>query len=185
MTGHTNCATRHPNGCLVPNIIMRFIVKGRKSSREFTFSYSGSAYFAIISITDVGSKNNIFNSNNKHLVDVCRVSFDDVDFGQENCITVADAKKILSFVDNNIDKVSFIIVQCEAGISRSAGVCAGLMKIYNGDDFEIFDNPKYCPNMSCYRTILETYFGSYNEEEANNKFLHNVEIARKYEGWDD
>jgi hypothetical protein len=123
---------------------MRFIVKGRKSSREFTFSYSGSAYFAIISITDVGSKNNIFNSNNKHLVDVCRVSFDDVDFGQENCITVEDAKKILSFVNNNIDKVSFIIVQCEAGISRSAGVCAGLMKIYNGDDFEI------CMPLNCY-----------------------------------
>jgi predicted protein tyrosine phosphatase len=162
---------------------MLFIVMNRRIASKITFNYSGDSDFAIISITDVNSEENVFDENNNHLVGICRVKFDDVDFGDKNCITSDDAKKILSFVDSKVGKVSFIIVQCEAGISRSAGVCAGLMKIYNGDDFEIFDNPKYCPNMSCYRTILETYFGSYNEEEANNKFLHNVEIAREYEDW--
>lgn len=157
----------------------------RKSASKLTFDYSGDSDFAIVSITDVNTNDNVFDKNNKYLSGVCRVKFDDVDFGEENCITVDDAKKILSFVESKIDKVSFIVVQCEAGISRSAGVCAGLMKIYNGDDFEIFDNPRYAPNMSCYRMILETYYGAYNSKEAEEKFWHNVEVTRKYEGWDD
>ena len=63
-----------------------------------------------------------------------------------------DAKNILNFVEKYRDKISLIICQCEAGISRSAGVAGALSKILNGDDTEIFK--KYLPNMLVYRTIL-------------------------------
>ena len=48
-----------------------------------------------------------------------------------------------------------IIVHCDAGISRSAGVAAGIMKALTGDDSPIFDSPRYRPNMWCYRKTLE------------------------------
>ena len=34
-------------------------------------------------------------------------------------------------------------------------LAAALMKYFNGDDSPIFDNPQYCPNMRCYRMVLE------------------------------
>ena len=53
---------------------------------------------------------------------------------------------------NTVDK---IIVHCGAGQSRSAGVAAAILKYYTGDDSKIFNNPRYTPNMLCYRRILE------------------------------
>lgn len=47
-----------------------------------------------------------------------------------------------------------IIVHCDAGISRSSGVAAAILKTYTGDDSQIFDSPRYRPNMRCYRLVL-------------------------------
>lgn len=66
-----------------------------------------------------------------------------------------DAEQILDFVDAFKDSVDTIVCQCEAGISRSAGVAGALAKIYNGNDQYYFDN--YIPNMRVYRTILNKY----------------------------
>jgi predicted protein tyrosine phosphatase len=66
------------------------------------------------------------------------------------------AQQILDFVTCFKDKVDMIVVHCEAGISRSAGVAGALSKILNGDDKYYFDH--YLPNMLVYRTILNTYF---------------------------
>lgn len=66
-----------------------------------------------------------------------------------------DAEKIAAFVMINKHNGRRFIVQCDAGVSRSAGVAAALMKYFNGDDSPIFDNPQYCPNMRCYRMVLE------------------------------
>ncbi len=66
------------------------------------------------------------------------------------------AEKILKFVDDNKNKVDLIICQCEAGISRSAGVAGALSKIFNNDDTFFFK--RYLPNRYVYRTILECYF---------------------------
>lgn len=151
------------------------------------YTYSPECIFdcIIISITDVGSSPNYFNKENKYVKAILPLQFDDVDYGQDNCITSEDARMIIDFVSKWINKVDLIIVHCEAGISRSAGVCSALMKIFNGSDFEIFDNPRYAPNMTCYRAVLESYFGSYNSKEAEEKFLHNISVTKEYEGWDD
>lgn len=47
-----------------------------------------------------------------------------------------------------------VIVHCDAGISRSSGVAAAILKAYTGDDSQIFNNPRYMPNMRCYRFVL-------------------------------
>ena len=40
----------------------------------------------------------------------------------------------------------------------NAGVAAAIMKALFGDDWEVFDNPKYVPNMTCYRTVLDAFY---------------------------
>ena len=50
---------------------------------------------------------------------------------------------------------SYVIVHCDAGISRSSGVAAAILKAKTGDDSQIFNSPKYRPNMRCYRIILD------------------------------
>lgn len=71
--------------------------------------------------------------------------------------TEKDAKDILDFLDVVKDKVDIIICNCKAGISRSSAVAAAILKILTGSDKEIFDNPRYVPNMFVYRTILNAW----------------------------
>jgi protein-tyrosine phosphatase len=138
----------------------------RRDASKYTFSSECIFDCIIVSITDAGSSSNNFNEENNYVKAILPLQFDDVDYGQKNCITSEDARMIIDFVLKWINKVNLVIVHCEAGVSRSAGVCAALMKIFNGSDFEIFNKPRYIPNMSCYRAILESYFKSYNSKEA-------------------
>lgn len=77
-------------------------------------------------------------------------------------ISEKDAKDIVSFVMKWYDKVDTIIVHCNAGISRSSGVCAAIMKAMTRDDSQIFENPRYMPNTTCYKVVLEEFM---KEEE--------------------
>ncbi len=65
------------------------------------------------------------------------------------------AQNIFDFVEIYKKDVNLIIVHCEAGISRSAGVAGALSLIYNGSDEYYFK--KYLPNMFVYRKILNMY----------------------------
>lgn len=161
---------------------MKFQVMSRANARRHSFR-SVMDDCVIVSISDVTSEPNRFHNNPK-IKGVCYLSFDDVEGDEANCMTRADAEKIINFVNEYVDKVDEIIVHCFAGISRSAGVCAALMLILTGDDMEIFNNPRFCPNMHCYRMMLETYFGSYNAKAADEKIKHNIALWRKAQGLD-
>jgi predicted protein tyrosine phosphatase len=66
------------------------------------------------------------------------------------------ARQIAGFAKEHEDKI--VICQCEAGISRSAGVAAALSKYFNNDDSEYFGDYVYCmydPNRRVYRMVLE------------------------------
>ena len=84
-----------------------------------------------------------------------------------------DILKIASMSDD----IETIIVNCEAGISRSAGVAAALANIINEDDSRYFK--EYLPNMLVYRKILEaaqdtSYFGAdkkHSASEASKRVL--------------
>ena len=92
--------------------------------------------------------------------DVLYLKFDDADFQVVSSICLINNKHaniILNFVAHNIEcNIKTIVVNCEAGISRSAGVAAALSKIYNGCDKDIIKmKPMY--NRKVYSTILECY----------------------------
>lgn len=57
-----------------------------------------------------------------------------------------------------------VIVHCDAGISRSAGVAAAILKHTTGDDSSIFENGLYDPNLWCYQKTLAALRG----ESASN-----------------
>lgn len=144
-------------------------VKARKESYRAT-----SQSTAIISITDVESRPNSFNCSD-WLISVLRLNFDDVEKGEKNCITEHDARRIKAFVDNVRYRVDRLIVHCEAGVSRSAGVAAAIMKGINGDDMPIFENGRFCPNMTCYRAVLNAFMDVIEEDEINDKERLNIE----------
>ena len=113
----------------------------------------------IISINEWDDELNRFDRRNPNLIAVLPLQFDDVDGNNPMSMTKEDARKIINFVNMHIDKVEEIVVHCKAGQSRSAGTCAALMRILLGDDRDIFESPKYTPNMHCYNTVLNAYYG--------------------------
>ena len=71
------------------------------------------------------------------------------------------AKKIVKFVKKYLNDVELIVCQCEAGISRSAGIAAGLAKCIDGDDDYFFK--RYLPNSLVYSMIRKEWL--YGDEK--------------------
>ena len=108
---------------------------------------------AVISISSMDEELPQFTNKNMAIL---YLHFDDVDKGKPNYINETHANEIKNFVksirDNNYQN---LVVHCGAGVSRSAGVAAALMKYLYDDDWPVFNSPKYQPNMTCYRMVLE------------------------------
>jgi len=132
----------------------------------------------IISINTNGIKN--FFAKNENIKDILFLTFDDVevDSKTEKCMTEVQAKEVVNFI-NKWDNIDNIIVHCDAGISRSSGVGAAILKAKNGDDSEIFDNGKFCPNMKCFRLVLEAFFIQIDEKEIKENIEKNLKAWRK------
>ena len=158
-------------------------ILNRKEAKKFSCE-SHDFKTAIISITDTDKADVIFEKNEVNGIRaVLRLKFDDVerDYKNEHCITKEDAENIVKFVNKNKNKVDKFIVHCEAGVSRSAGVGAAIMKALNGDDWDVFKNPLKCPNMKCYRTVLNAFIdaGYFDEDPMEEiKFKEETNIAK-------
>ena len=158
-------------------------ILNRKEAKKFSYE-SHDFKTAIISITDTDKADVIFEKNEINGIRaVLRLKFDDVerDYKNEHCITKEDAESIVKFVNKNKNKVDKFIVHCEAGVSRSAGVGAAIMKALNGDDWDVFKNPLKCPNMKCYRTVLNAFAdaGYFDEDPMEEiKFKEETNIAK-------
>ena len=158
-------------------------ILNRKEAKKFSYE-SHDFKTAIISITDTDKADVIFEKNETNGIRaVLRLKFDDVerDYKNEHCITKEDAESIVKFVNKNKNKVDKFIVHCEAGVSRSAGVGAAIMKALNGDDWDVFKNPLKCPNMKCYRMVLNAFAdaGYFDEDPMEEiKFKEETNIAK-------
>lgn len=143
---------------------MKFTVMNRENCKRWCYQKHVDKSL-IISISDNwAAPNKVFESKDNRVVDILRLYFDDID---ENCkglfhgMTDEDARQIADFIakhydnfGNSSEDIQKIIVHCNAGVSRSAGVCAAISKYLTGDD-EAFFAGGYRPNMFCYRKTLE------------------------------
>ena len=125
---------------------------------------------SIRSIGDTPPKKLFFHSNHQ-VKDFITLAFDDVTTYCQGYypITEQQARKIAKFVMRYKDsRVEQIVVHCDAGISRSAGVAAAIAKYLNGNDDDFFVRGPYTPNMTCYSKVLFALHVAELEEEDNN-----------------
>lgn len=118
------------------------------------YSYIPNIPTCVIISIDTDGVHNVFNRNN-NIKDVMFCTFDDIEYGNM-AITEKQAHEISEFVKRWINVVDNVIVHCDAGISRSAGIGAAIMKWSTGDDTAIFNNRRFTPNMRCYRFIINS-----------------------------
>lgn len=128
---------------------LTLLVLSRELLRTFTYKQK----YAVISIVDP-TDNPARLEKDLNRIAALYVPFRDVEEGQYS-INSFQANLITSFVNTMLSmKVNFIVVQCELGVSRSAGVAAALSKHFNGADDLFFKH--YVPNMLVYRSILNS-----------------------------
>lgn len=117
----------------------------------------------IISIGDPFEEKANFKRNNISIKSVLYLSFYDIDektksiFGGYDSMSPIDAALIRDFVLKWENFVDEIWVQCEMGISRSAGIAAAISEHFELDSTDIMNNKKYIPNMLCYNLTKEAF----------------------------
>lgn len=126
----------------------------------------------IISIRSIGDTppKKLFLHSNPQIKSFITLAFDDITTYHANYypITEQQARKIAKFVMRYKDSVEQIIVHCDAGLSRSAGVAAAIAKYLNGSDDDFFVRSPYTPNMTCYHKVLFALYIVETEAENNN-----------------
>lgn len=140
---------------------MKFIITNRYAVEVYTNRIEP---YAVISITSPYNEFPLIQNGYSGLL---QLKFLDIDVDEEKYylqwpefkgISKKDASKIVDFTESYKYAVDLFVINCNAGISRSAGTAAALSKIYNGDDMWVFKDRRYCPNMRVYRYILEEAF---------------------------
>lgn len=82
-------------------------------------------------------------------------------------ISIADAVQIKNFVNQELAKrIKHLVVHCDVGVSRSAGVAAAILKATGQDESEILDNPNYFINARCYAFVLTAFGIDVSEEDV-------------------
>lgn len=144
---------------------MEIKVYNRRSIANYTEALS----HIIISIGDPYDREPAPIAENKSCLGILRLTFHDWDDKQKHVIensdsseaermvffSEKDAKDIFNFVQSHIASIELIICQCDAGISRSAGLAAALSRILNGTDEYFFK--RYIPNSRVYRIMLNKW----------------------------
>jgi len=132
-------------------------VRSLSDARKFVCSVP----WAGISIVDNVGENPILSKENR--VGLLNMSFEDIDFPRpttppELIFDAQKAKQILDFVKEMWPQVECFLVHCHAGMSRSPAVAAAIENIYHGRGEDNYWFERKVPNMSVYRTILNTHY---------------------------
>lgn len=137
---------------------MKIIVLNRKETEKI--SEDGKSLF-VISITDPEKPLAKINVSEERIL---RLQFYDTEWKVPLLdgefiypMSKEDAIKIVNFINKNIQNIETLIVHCEAGISRSAGIGAAISNFFNKDDKEYFESYRYVPNRWCYRNVLNAF----------------------------
>lgn len=135
--------------------MINFIVRNRNEIERGWCPLTGRSI--LISITD---PDKMHATPHPRYENVFYAKFDDADVQvtpDTKLINGSTARNIVGFVKTSIlGGVDTVVVNCEAGISRSAGVAAALSYIFNGSDRDIVKiRPMY--NRTVYRAIINAY----------------------------
>ena len=126
-------------------------------------SFTSNKPYMVISITEPGVRANIPDSD--QLMAICRVQFHDIDKNMEGCekITIEQAKQIAQIVKLTYEQVECIVVHCEAGVSRSAGVSMAITDWMLHNNIDVNEGEYPFANRLVYRAVYKALMGEYDE----------------------
>ena len=122
----------------------------------------------IISISDASQEHPVF-ADNANVKDVLFLNFDDEESEEAGGMNASNAESVAEFVRAWEQEDVSLYVHCGAGVSRSAGTAAAVMLWNWGDDSQVFQDAHYCPNMRCYRMVLDALDVSYDDIQIAKK----------------
>lgn len=123
---------------------------------------------------------------NTNILDVLYLQFDDVGVERYSKVAILmdneHANMIKNFIDYYKDKVDLILVNCEAGISRSSAVAYVIGRYLDIDVEWILTTGCYIPNWHCVRALANTLGFKWQLENIrefiskNNKALDRLDL---------
>lgn len=147
---------------------MKILTLGERELRSPQIYGSIKYKHVLISISS-SDRDEIVVPPNAHRLSTLFLKFDDIE-DIDNRYVYFDrgmAKEVIDFVENYCAQVDLIVVQCEAGLSRSVAIGSALSKILNYTDDDVFT--KGIPNMFVYTTLLDYYFSNASHEKDWSK----------------
>lgn len=111
----------------------------------------------LISITDIDGKYAFILKDRYEKV--LRLKFDDIKNKEPGYVEISDEQaesiaRLAKWADEQDEEIQ-VVVNCDAGISRSSGTAAAISKYFLGDDMFYFNNVLYNPNMLVYSKVLQ------------------------------
>lgn len=144
---------------------MRFEVSSKnKLAKKISQGLANPGSMILISNKeDLTGADKVLEENRKsHLVipdqDILCLNFDDVLFGEKNCMTDEDAKNLIDFVNKICweDDTDVITVCCDGGVSRSASVAMFFDFEFN-HSIDKFLNLDFSPNPHVINTLRKNF----------------------------
>lgn len=145
---------------------MEYRVLNRQAAKRYSYQPHETKSIIISIYSSDELPNKIIQTPANQIQAVLPICFDDVGRDEPCCMSEQDASCIRVFLEQHLKNAERLIVHCDAGISRSAGVCAAIMKFFDGTDLPIFNCGQYRPNMHCYRIMLEELFEHTDREDV-------------------
>jgi predicted protein tyrosine phosphatase len=153
---------------------MNFLVLGRAEVAMVTPEMP----YIVISVTECEAPEARL-AESSYRLGVLRLKFHDIEMPQwdRTLMSSEEASKIIAFVREHQAAARLIISQCEAGMSRSAGVAAALSKWLQEDDRPFFKH--YIPNRHVYRLVLEAARESEKHSAVNKENARKIALLRQ------
>lgn len=124
-----------------------------------SYSYSNlNKKIVIVSITCLNDNLPNFNKDNKNILDILELHFNDIErpYKDYQIPQKEDFKNLKPFIDKYKSLVDEIVVHCHAGISRSSATASAICRYLNVDDSFIWDSFLYSPNKLVFKLALES-----------------------------
>lgn len=146
------------------NVMKKIYIKGEREIGPFIETLGKD--FILISITSP-EEDHVKIPQNDHNRGVLRLKFHDIEspIGGYSHFTSSQAASIRAFIESD-HSTDTIVCQCEAGISRSAGVAAALTKYYGMNEKMIFNNGRWMPNLLVYKKCIEAFEIAQDESDT-------------------
>ena len=119
-------------------------------------------------------------------LDVSRISvpfayadYMDFDYESPRSFTERQASEFAKFIKSIEHNVNDLFVCCDAGESRSPAIAAAIHRWLRQDDHIIWRNPKYHPNILCFKRMLDALLIDISDCEIDELIYLNQRAFRK------